>query len=178
MTQEEIINLRERAYRMAHELSVSGTSRHKVLAAEIFEFLTAGLKIPGEQEIDWSRPQLVRLIAVPHIIIKTTGEHDAELFHGAWIDTPDQNFWRFKSNYVYHGEIPDQKIPATKESGMNFLEAARMASQKFDIKRASSSLSFRLYYGNKFGVPDVPFFDPSYFTLDDILATDWQIVKG
>jgi hypothetical protein len=63
-----------------------------------------------------------------------------------------------------------------KITGLTFMEAISIPSRKFEIKRASKNDSHRLYYGNRFGRPDTTMFEATEFTLDDFLATDWQII--
>lgn len=202
MTSEEKINLRERALRLAIEIRnpYSGKAAMYMWAEHIYKFLSSdGLslheaehmakvaslmdsEIPEPEksrnepkEIDWSRPQLVREIDGLRIGI-TNGKHQGNWFE-AEMSYPGIGFNKVlqflsypKMEFVYHGEIPQEQ----KTEGLNFLEAVKLCKSGNNIKRVDWARTF-VYFSNA-----VLYFDdgqPIHFNTEDILATDWQIVK-
>ena len=82
------------------------------------------------QEIDWSRPQLVKEIDGPRIGI-TNGEHHANWFQaeltypGIGYNNPLRFSSYRKKDFTYHGEIPQEQPAEAKTACLNFLEAAQ-----------------------------------------------------
>ena len=198
MTNEERINLRERALRLANELvahltDVEGITRE---AEVIYRFLLGDSEIsepeksrnewrheseisPSEYQhihadlhgIDWSRPQLVVSEDDDEFIVRTTGLHGFDEFQGYSDEDGDIPDWYKKKRFKYSGEIPQEQ----KTEGLNFLEAITACKSGKNIRRSSWNLKYTLYHSN-FQV----FRDDDRimeFSVEDFLATDWQIVK-
>jgi hypothetical protein len=130
----------------------------------------------GSGEIDWSRPQLVTCSS--GMVVKTNGRHTDDSFEGMPI--VGGRFRRVgefgaefpKHSYSYYGEIQE---PNT--TGLTLIEAvSRLKSVSDYIRRSdwipqflvriSGGGGLEYYDGNK-----------AYFTIEDILATDWQIIN-
>ena len=226
MTNEEKINLRERALRLSIEIRnpYSGQAAMYMWAEHIYKFLSSdGLSLheaehmakvvslmdsgisepeksrnelesepkianeyieyleqfrpreepPGEKnEIDWSRPQLVVHKELGNVI-QTNGVHEGELFKGSELSGFEhcQKLWYSKPFFVYHGEIPQEQ----KTDGLDFLGAMKACKDGKNIRRSSWDIRYTLYHSN-FQV----FRNdnrPMRFSMEDFLATDWQIVK-
>lgn len=126
LTKKEKIELRERAYKLAHELKgISGTSSSNVLAEEIYRFLSRDLdddplRLDEPSPIDWDRPQLLKC-AYQDTVVRSTGHHTHGQFEAVWVSSlvdweynTDSEMWdkdEFsemwdKDEFVYHGEIP------------------------------------------------------------------------
>ncbi len=140
MTNEEKINLRERAYRLANELvahltDVEGITRD---AEVIYRFLLGDSEIsepeksrnewkhvseisPSEYQrihadlhgIDWSRPQLVVSEDDDEFIVRTTGLHGFDEFQGYSDEDGDIPDWYKKKRFKYSGEIPQEQDRTT-----------------------------------------------------------------
>ena len=186
LTNQEKIEIKVRALKLAEDLEE---------AKAIYAFLVDGLdddplKLgskspvhPGKtEEIDWSRPQLVKSIATGRVV-QTFGHQTESRFFGADIDSRKQLYWR-KDKFVYHGEIPDQKTSAVKEpktTGLNFLEAMQCLKNGLLVNRAIKipkpyplNFPYKLY-GDRVGVSNTSMYTAS-FNINDFLATDWEIV--
>lgn len=142
-------------------------------------------KNPGktEQEIDWSRPQLVKSVFNSSEVVKTNGLHETTHnckyphFEGTVIENNGSGWevgffsktWD-KSAFVYYGEIPEG--PST--TGINFLEAVQACKSGKNVCRKDWTNN-HWYYSNDY-IYDVDG-DIVSFHLNDILATDWRIIE-
>ena len=143
-------------------------------------------KNPGnqEQEIDWSRPQLVRIPNSMDIfrVISDKGN----LFGGVVESTePDGHFcvgekvYMNKDFVVYHGEIPQgHPTGEPKTTGLNFLEALKLLTdEKVMIKRASWCEDTWRMYSDGSHLRDEEGDPYCGNSIENFLATDWQIIE-
>lgn len=129
----------------------------------------------GLHGIDWSRPQLVVSKLDDTMIVRTTGVHIDDVFagYGPWDgDVLESNYK--KRHFKYHGEIEE---PNT--TGLNFLEAIKLLTdEKVVTKRASWDEDAGHLYSDGSHLRDEEG-DPYYGnSIENFLATDWQIVKS
>jgi len=141
MTNEERINLRERALRLAYEFPIENTGTNQSWADDIYDYLVKDIDpaeisepeksrnewkhvseiSPSEYQrihadlhgIDWSRPQLVVSEDDDEFIVRTTGLHGFDEFQGYSDEDGDIPDWYKKKHFKYSGEIPQEQDRTT-----------------------------------------------------------------
>jgi hypothetical protein len=130
-----------------------------------------------EQEIDWSRPQLVVSTEDPIMIVRTTGWHEGDVFQGFGPEEVDAPEEYKKKWFAYHGEIPQEQPTEENTTGLDFLEAVD-ALRYNENYMYSPSQSVRLCVNGSmlqhFPNGSTHFYSPS---LNHLRATDWQIIN-
>ncbi len=212
LTNQEKIELRERAYRLANELVAHLTDIEGIIkeADVIYRFLSKDLEDDplrldtpspvltrqGElsqeeyqklrsktQDIDWSRPQLVRSLA-SHMVVQTYGGPMSDKgFAGKVVSTGNSEYKNgdtcvfVKSNFQYHGEIPQEQQEEPKTAGMNFLEAVKCIQEGKKVRRSRQQNYYQMDSEDSDYVENEDGYRVS-IRMFEALATDWQIVKS
>ena len=204
LTNEEKINLRLKSLELAirynrdmPDLDLTATAK------DFYQFLSKDLEddplrldVPSPafkittkastNEIDWSRPQLVKS-KYNDCVVKTNGIHRDGGFDGVVVVAgnnganplgEDHHGW-VKGCFVYHGEIPKEQSEEPKTTGLNFLEAMKLCKEGKNVRR--SVWPSGSYIGESVGsVYKLITGDGDEFHTSDLrnfLATDWQIVN-
>lgn len=207
LTNQEKIELRERAFRLANEFVETNIIDE---AEEIYKFLSKDLEDDplrldtpspvltrqGElsqedyqklrsktQDIDWSRPQLVRSLA-SHMVVQTYGGPMSDKgFAGKVVSTGNSEYKNgdtcvfVKSNFQYHGEIPQEQQEEPKTAGMNFLEAVKCIQEGKKVRRSRQQNYYQMDSEDSDYVENEDGYRVS-IRMFEALATDWQIVKS
>lgn len=138
-------------------------------------------KNPGksQQEIDWSRLQLVHSTIDPALIVRVDRDFTSDCFHGTVINrgvgrinapVGTSGTWD-KDMFVYHGEVPQEP----KTTGLNFLEAMAVCNAGGRVTRAAWGCG----HVECNGVRLIDETGATYYSnnITNILATDWQIIE-
>ena len=201
MTNEERINLRERALRLAYEFPIENTGTNQSWADDIYDYLVKDIDpaeisepeksrnewkhvseiSPSEYQrihadlhgIDWSRPQLVVSEDDDEFIVRTTGLHGFDEFQGYSDEDGDIPDWYKKKRFKYSGEIPQEQ----KTEGLNFLEAITACKSGKNVARKWWVGVYHIFMYHS----DMKLYwqdgEEVELDMESYLATDWQIVK-
>ena len=206
MTNEERINLRERALRLSIEIRnpYSGQTAMYMWAEHIYKFLSSdGLSLHEAEhmakivslmdseisepeksrnepkEIDWSRLQLVDNGL--GLIVKTDGAHTEHNFEGSVMSVGTSNYeiGHIRNSWVKGVFKYHGEIPQEqKTEGLNFLDAMRATLGGFTAHRPNNA--DYIFDTEQLCIKMVTPIGSRAFPViyqDDILATDWQITK-